>query len=632
MANDITGIDWNPAGLASIRDWEVQASGYSLIRSNAPVSGFGLYAIGTAKRFLDNHVIAGSYSPGLSLEFLEPSTFELQQDGPKIDVEKRIIYREEYALGYGYRVTPTVGLGVSARFREQLVTDTELFVQQDTLARIRRIDYVANAWNLDVGLNWQYSSQWTFGIVAKNLFRLTESEIPRELLSYGLRPVKSLRVGAAFRYASSITVALDLDTQKKGGVGFEWDSDQTFQIRQGLFFGSQTSPFVTAATVGLGWSYGLAKFDVGYVHFLNQEARRNIRVDEFVAHGVQDIGYNRFTPDQLTFSMSVSLGRTRDAWAKIEHIQILSEVFPSSYQIHAYRPLGKARIRNVSAKSIEARVSFFVEQYMDAPTESKPYFIAPNEEVEVPFTAIFNEAIRLVPSMVLRAAEVFVKASPAEGYDDKGQTKLIIRGRNDWDGDAITLRNFVTPEEPDMLRFTRNALNVHKDTIAATSKLLEKFRSAALIFGEFASRMTYVNDPKKSKDRVQYPSETLALRGGDCDDMTVAFASLLASVGMSTAFVDVIPPERGYDAHIFMLFDSEVPATRASLISNNPKRYVVRKNDQGVETVWVPIETTALTEGFQRAWEIGAKEYFDYVEVGLGVVRGWVRVVDIMPK
>ena len=114
--------------------------------------------------------------------------------------------------------------------------------------------------------------------------------------------------------------------------------------------------------------------------------------------------------------------------------------------------------------------------------------------------------------------------------------------------------------------------------------------------------------------------------------MTVAFASLLASVGMSTAFVDVIPPERGYDAHIFMLFDSEVPATRASLISNNPKRYVVRKNDQGVETVWVPIETTALTEGFQRAWEIGAKEYFDYVEVGLGVVRGWVRVVDIMPK
>jgi len=27
---------------------------------------------------------------------------------------------------------------------------------------------------------------------------------------------------------------------------------------------------------------------------------------------------------------------------------------------------------------------------------------------------------------------------------------------------------------------------------------------------------------------------------------------------------------------------------------------------------------------------VGAKEYFDSVEVGLGVVRGWVRLVDLM--
>ena len=154
-------------------------------------------------------------------------------------------------------------------------------------------------------------------------------------------------------------------------------------------------------------------------------------------------------------------------------------------------------------------------------------YIEPNAEVDVPFYAIFNDAIKFVPSMVLRAANVFVKASLAEDYDDKSQTRLIIRGRNDWDGDALTLRYFVTPEDQDIMRFTRTVMSQNKDTIAVVTKQLEKFRTARLLFNEFASRLTYVNDPKASKDRVQFPSETVALRGGDCDDMTVCYSSLL---------------------------------------------------------------------------------------------------------
>jgi hypothetical protein len=312
-------------------------------------------------------------------------------------------------------------------------------------------------------------------------------------------------------------------------------------------------------------------------------------------------------------------------------VQILNEVYPSSYQTLAYRqPLGKAKVKNISSKPITAKVSFFVEQYMDRPTESRPVYLDPNAEKEVPFFAIFNDAVKFVPTMVLRAAEVFVKASPAEDYDDKSQTRLIIRGRNDWDGDVFSLRYFVTPEDPDIMRFTRTVMSQNKDTLAAVAKQLEKFRSARLLFNEFASRLTYVNDPKASKDRVQFPSETLALRGGDCDDMTVCFTSLLSSIGVNTAFVDVVPPQRPDDGHIFIMFDTEVPAAQAQLISDNPKRYVIRKNERGEETVWVPVETTAITKGFQQAWELGAKEYFDDVEVGLGVVRGWVRLVDLM--
>jgi hypothetical protein len=630
LSDDIGSIDWNPAGLVSIRDWDLTSSIYGSFRRDVPLKGVSLYSAGSAKRFLDNHVIAGSYSPGMNDEFLVPASFTIP-DGPKIDYDVHITYREQYALGYGYQITPTVGLGVSARFREQIVTDAQYAYGVGSTVTSSLNEYTGNAWNIDVGLNWKPSSDWSFGAVAKNLFRLTETELQDPVLKYSLRNVKTLRVGAAYHASSMTTVAFDFDTQAMGGAGTEWNLGDRWSLRQGILFGGSAAQFVSGIAAGVGFAYGPAKLNLSYVHFLNQSARSRPTLDEFLERGVQDLGYNAFTPSQLSLSATFSLGRTRESLAKIEYVQMLSEVYPSSYQVHAARPLGKARVKNVSSKPISVKVSFFVEQYMDSPTESpRAVYLEPNAEKDVNFYAIFNEAIRFVPSMVLRAADVFVKASPAEDYDDKSQTRLLIRGRNDWDGDAVTLRYFVTPEDADVMRFTRNVMSQNKDTLAAVANQLYKFRSARFLFNEFASRLTYVNDPKASKDRVQFPTETLALRGGDCDDMTVCFSSLLASIGMNTAFIDVVPPQRLDDAHIFLMFDTEVPATQSRLISDNPKRYVVRKNERGEETIWIPIETTAITDGFQRAWELGAKEYFDDVEVGLGVVRGWVRLVDVM--
>ncbi|MGH2567016.1 MAG: hypothetical protein ACRDGA_01665, partial [Bacteroidota bacterium] len=327
----------------------------------------------------------------------------------------------------------------------------------------------------------------------------------------------------------------------------------------------------------------------------------------------------------------IPLGRTREVLARIEHVEIMDEVYPSSYHVHAYRPLGKAVVRNVSKTPIQARVGFYAERFMDAPTMTKQYLIGPNSSVEVPFNAIFTDAIRTVSTMILQAGDVFVKAAPASDYDDKVQTSLIIRGRNDWDGDVLSLRAFVTPDDPDILRYTRAVLSSYKDSLAVTPKELEHLHSATWLFDEFVtSRLFYVNDPQASKDRVQYPSETLVLRGGDCDDLTVFYATMLSSIGIPTAFVDVIPPNRPREGHTYMLFDTGVPASKASMVSTNPKRYVLRKNENGQETAWIPIETTVITQGFHKAWEVGAKEYYDDVEIGLGIIRGWVRIVDVL--
>jgi hypothetical protein len=169
----------------------------------------------------------------------------------------------------------------------------------------------------------------------------------------------------------------------------------------------------------------------------------------------------------------------------------------------------------------------------------------------------------------------------------------------------------------------------YRDSVSAGPKELSSFRNARVIVNAFAGKLTYVADPKQTADYVQYPSETLKLCGGDCVDMTVCFASLLSSVGISTAFVDVVPPGRPDDAHIFLLFDAGVEAKFATSVASNPKRYVLRANKEGLSTVWIPIETTVITRGFDEAWTAGAQEYFDDAEVGLGLAKGWVRIVDV---
>jgi hypothetical protein len=168
-----------------------------------------------------------------------------------------------------------------------------------------------------------------------------------------------------------------------------------------------------------------------------------------------------------------------------------------------------------------------------------------------------------------------------------------------------------------------------RDSLAAQKGIPGQFVKARTVIAAFAGKLQYVNDPRLSADFVQYPSETLTQRGGDCDDMTVCFASLLSSIGIPTAFVDVIPPGHPEQSHIYLLFDTGVEPRFGSSIAGNPKRFVVRRNPQGKETVWIPIETTVVAQGFEEAWSSGAQRYFDDVEIGLGLAHGWVRIVDV---
>jgi hypothetical protein len=524
-------------------------------------------------------------------------------------------------------------LALGGRNRRETVDDTRYeIVLSDTVAIpvIYQTTSEARYWNLDAALGWTPTSSVAISLVGRNLVASLGSDLPASLDSLGLPTGAIGELGIAVRPWRTAAVAATIASDLTGAAGVEWTPGLGVALRGGVYFDDDTAPALTAVSIGGGWSYEFFEVGAAYLRFLDQTGRRgSIEGTAFDPSQITMIDLNRYTSDRIAISVKAMFGQIRERLARIEGVRLAGPVYPASAATLAFRPIGTARVRNAGDRPIEVKASFFVERYMDEPTETAPVVLQPGQVADIPLTANFNDQIRRSSGQALRDATVAVFTTPAGEREDALQTGVLIHDRNAWDGDVLSLRYFVTPDDPTVIKYTRDVLVQARDSLAGVHPSLEQLVKARILIDTFAGGLTYVGDPRQSEDRVQYPVETLSMRSGDCDDMTVCFASLLSSIGIPVAFVDVIPPGRPEQSHIYLLFDTGVEPRFGSSISENPKRYVVRPARDGRQSVWVPIETTVIENGFRDAWDRGAQEYYEDVEVGLGLVKGWVRIVDV---
>jgi hypothetical protein len=628
-ASDISAIDWNPAALTSIRDWEISSTGYFQPHVSSRTLTF--HNAGAGKKFSGNHAAAIRLSPGLNLEFIVPSTFTVEDSNATVTTQfdKRIAYREQFAFGYAFRMSDNFSLGVSTHFLEEEVTDTEYSIDTNNVIHSGPVEYTGNSWSVDWGALWRPDEHWTVGAVAKNLFRITESSLPADMDEFALRIPKTVRAGVTYRGMEKLPLSVDGDFEKRFRAGAEWTVVDPVVLSGGLHLEGRSGGGAEAFSGGASYSIANMEVAVGGIFFLDQEGRRgSADISSFQGSGVEGIEYNSYSGDRVALSLKLNIGRTAEQLARIEYVEMLSDIYPSSANVYAFRPLGRARVKNISPLPIEATVGFNVDRIMDGPTQTKPQRLEPGETAEIPFYAVLNQVVRGITSMVVSEGEVYVSAIPTGEREDSYPARVLVRGRNAWNGDVTLLRYFVTPEDPAMFSFVRSVLNDAGPGLDTTGALKRKLEQARILFESLSGRLLYVNDPSSTQDHVQYPSETLSLRGGDCDDLSVLYASMLSSVGIPTAFVDVVPPDHPDSAHIYLMFDTGIPAEEAGLISDNPKSYVIRGPANGGSTAWIPVETTLTRRGFEKAWRFAAEEYHRDANIGFGIVKGWVRIID----
>ncbi len=628
----VSSLYSNPVGLLTVRNWEFMSSAVGSFNRRDAI---GVGMVGVAYRIGEDQVGALSYTPtqNFLLRFEDaPITPENNGLWP---LPSAIEFRDRFRIGFAHRLSDEIALGISGRWVEEDLRTAGSNLQQ---ASVNVSSFLASLWSFNLGFSYNVTSSIRAGALIDNVLALREAYFPDHYRQYEFRPEKIVRIAGAYDVSDRLTVTAEVNSRFASIVGYEWNNVfdvPDFTVRQGFWMTSSSNP-VEALSFGLGYSYRALKFDVAYVHFPGSQTP-----SEGIAPGAFEpllsLHWNRYTTNRFAFSISYAYHTGTEPLVRIEDVQFFSMVFPVNYRVHAMRPLGYARVQNTTDKTVSARLSFFVPKLMSSPTNTSQFYLGPHEVRDIPFTAEFNESILSVHDETFRDARIAVMEAEVNDYTDIEYKKVLILGRNFWNGDPLMLKYFVTPDEPRVKAFARKALYENIDFLESLPPERQPLEKARLVFNRLANLLSYYADEKtftsvEEFDRVQYPSETLDLRGGDCDDLSVCYSALMNSLGFETAFVDVrydSVDENGDNAHIYLLVDTKLPAYVWSSLTSNERKLVVRRNSTNRETLWIPIEPTLITKGFDAAWEQGALEYYHDVELMLGQLRGTVKIVDV---
>jgi hypothetical protein len=251
--------------------------------------------------------------------------------------------------------------------------------------------------------------------------------------------------------------------------------------------------------------------------------------------------------------------------------------------------------------------------------------VHPGDTAVIPYFTIIDKDNIDIDKHSISSANFFISNSKND-ITEEFQKPILVNDLNSWDGKVINLRYFAKSKYQFLNKHSKQILNDNKVYLENLSSDLTNFEKTRLLFDNFVKEMVYVSDPRTNAEYVQFPDETIERKGGDCDDLSVCFSGMAESVGIQTAFIDY-KSDDGV-SHVNLLINTGISPDKSTLVTNNDKKYFVRKNAAGREQIWIPVETTSLTD-FDTAWSVGSEKFYTEAVSDLGLVKGKIEIVDI---
>lgn len=352
---------------------------------------------------------------------------------------------------------------------------------------------------------------------------------------------------------------------------------------------------------------------------LNFSSNLSFFVSPWLSIGV-DLGYVNYLG--LTQGLRAGIGGSFHVDGLEQKVYLreidFNDIFPSNYKYYDEHPIGTVIIVNEERFPIrDVSVSIFVEQYMEKPTLSScDSPLEHGDTYKIGINALLRNDVLDLMEVSRVTAEISVQYL-MNGKSRQNTTfgTLVLQNRNAivWNDDRKAAA-FVTPMSPEILKLSKGVAGMVRKKGPRTVN--QNIRMAMGIFSALSEYgLSYVIDPNTlpyedavkntyTVDFLQYPAETLGYKGGDCDDLTVLFCSLLESVGIHTAFI-MVP------GHIFSAFSLDIPPNEAKRIFSNTNDLIFHD-----EKTWVPVETTMISDSFYDAWQNGIKQWRDESQKG----------------
>jgi hypothetical protein len=292
----------------------------------------------------------------------------------------------------------------------------------------------------------------------------------------------------------------------------------------------------------------------------------------------------------------------------------LRPIFSNTYKMYEENGVGIIKLTNNTADVMEGiTFSFKVNDFMDFPTESKLDKLLPGQSAELKLKAVFNNNILNVTedSSVQAMLEAsYFDNGKRQSYSKNPTISVYEKHKLMWD-ERGRYASFITPKDPPLLTFVRSIVTQYKD-VKDEPQLAAAVFNAAGVYG-----LTYIPDPTNpyqvssgkadTVDYIQFPRETLERKSGDCDDLVAFYTSALDSMGIATRVVEV-------PGHMFMMFSTGVHAEEDGYTMDD--MYVIYE-----DMLWIPVETTVVGSSFVKAWELGAKHYYEWKGKGLTILN-----------
>ncbi len=622
----IDSYESNPGNFSLIKDWGLLISYGSEFSPSATNSNLYLVAL---SKSINSHNLSVRYTPGYQKEFFfNNGQSIILQDSSAQSLSSRFTYKELFGFGYSYKFSDNFSAGFDLRyFTEEFnqETVTPIFSDSLTLKRENLVDNI-NFWKADLGINYSVNNNISFTLASINLMNFGEMQPSEQNSIYDMRKQKGALIGMTLTPVENLKFNFLYETTRAFQTGFNSlleTSSGNFGFGLTAFHDRFQQPYLAGIIPTISYStksFGVALSGVKYFSNRNQEKT----LSDFQMNGINNIINNRYSYNKAVLSVTFSLNTITEQKIKILDVNIVKDIYPTFSDLYIDNPFAYGRVVNLTDKPITVKSSCRINSLNIDRIQSKPVTVNSRDTVNVPFYTIIPDSFTKDKTEISYAD--FYVSTDNNNPDDEFQKPVLIYSVNSWDDVVSHLKYFIEKDLNFSMNYAKNILSEHKGELDTISYALSTFYKAKILFNAIVKNLVYVADPNASSDYVQFPHQTLKIKGGDCDDLSVYYSSILESVGVQTALVDY-KPQSGL-GHVSILINTELSPSQARLITDNDTKFFVRKNTHGVDEIWIAVETTSLTN-FDTSWELGSQKFNTEAISDFGLAKNRVQIIDV---